>query len=75
MMKNYTSDIDQKYEIQRLDSKIKNLEYEYCKLKADHVYPERYSPENKKAREKCFQNRWNLKIDGIYKKNFTFTRK
>lgn len=51
--------IDQKYEIQRLDSKIKDLEYEQCKLNADRNYPEKYSDENKKAREKCFQIRWN----------------
>lgn len=42
-----------------LDSKIKDLEYEQCKLNADRNYPEKYSDENKKAREKCFQIRWN----------------
>ena len=50
--------IDQKYEIQRLDFKIQNLEYEQCKLHADRDY-EKYSDENKKAHQKCFTDRWN----------------
>lgn len=51
--------IDQKYEIKRLESKIKDLEYEQCKMKVNQDYPEKYSDEYNKAYQKCFSQRWN----------------